>query len=309
MGAAVYLVTGDPFLADEAVDRIRAEEGTDALSEIHLDGSSTATEIVEAASTSSLFSDRRLVVVERAEDLDKASAEAIGRYLEAPSPDSALVFVASGKTKIDALVKSSGTVIALDPPKGRSLAAWLKQRAADHKLKLDDRAAYALINTVGNGLRELDGALEQLSTGHGTGAKITADAVRKAFFRQADERTFAFTDAVGERKLAPAVIALRRLLDQGDEPLALFGVLTAHFRRLLRARRYADAGPREVASALGMPEWRAKKMIAQIRSYREEELVDALQMLAATDLDMKGEFPSPEAALERTVMKIITATP
>jgi len=49
-------------------------------------------------------------------------------------------------------------------------------------------------------------------------------------------------------------------------------------------------------------------MIAQLRSYKEEELVDALQMLALTDLDMKGEFPSPEAALERTVMKIVTGT-
>lgn len=309
MGTSVYLVTGDPFLTDEAVERIRSEEGTDSLSETRLDGSSGATEIVEAASTSSLFSDRRLVVVERAEDLDKATAEAIGRYLEAPSPDSVLVFVSAGKTKIDSLVKGSGTVIALDPPKGRSLAGWVRQRAAEHKLKFDERASYALIDSVGNGLRELDGALQQLSTAHGSGAKITADAVRRAFQRQADERTFALTDAVGERKLAPAVIALRRLLDQGDEPLALFGVLTAHFRRLLRARRHADSGPREVATALGMPEWRAKKMITQLRSYKEEELIDALQMLAVTDLDMKGEFPSPEAALERTVMKIITGTP
>jgi DNA polymerase-3 subunit delta len=79
-------------------------------------------------------------------------------------------------------------------------------------------------------------------------------------------------------------------------------------RRLLRARRYADAGPREVASALGMPEWRAKKMITQIRAYKEEELIDALQLLAVADLDMKGEFPSPDAALERTVMKIVTGT-
>ena len=305
---SVYLVTGDPFLADEALERIRDEEGTDPLSETRLQGSATGAEIVEAASTASLFSDRRLVVVEEAEDLDKAAAEAVARYLEAPSPDNILVFVSGGRTKIDALVKKSGTVIALDPPKGRSLATWVRQRAAAHKLKVDDRAAYALTDSVGNGLRDIDAALGQLAVALGDGAKVSADAVRRAFPRHADERTFAFTDAVGERKLAPAVVALRRLLDQGDEPLALFGVLTAHLRRLLRARPYADAGPRDVASALGMPEWRAKKMIAQVRSYREDELVDALQLLATTDLDMKGEFPSPDAALERAVMKIITGT-
>lgn len=305
---AVYLVTGDSFLAEEALERIRAEEGIDPLSETRLDGSASGAQIVEAASTSSLFSDRRLVIVENAEDLDKSAAEAVARYLETPSPETALVLVASGRTKVDAVVKKAGTVIALEPPKGRSLATWIRQRGTEHRLKVDDRAAYALIDSVGNGLRDLDAALRQLALALGDSAKVTSDAVRRAFPRHADERTFAFTDAVGERKLSPAVIALRRLLDQGDEPLALFGVLTAHLRRLLRARPYADAGPREVASALGMPEWRAKKMISQIRSYKEEELIDALQLLAITDLEMKGEFPSPDAALERAVMKIITGT-
>jgi DNA polymerase III delta subunit len=63
-----------------------------------------------------------------------------------------------------------------------------------------------------------------------------------------------------------------------------------------------------VGETLGMPEWRAERMLKQALSYREEELVAAMSVMAEADIDMKGEFPSPEAALERAVIRIITAT-
>ena len=305
MTTSTYLITGESYLAEDALERVRAESGADPLSETVFDASSDSTEIVGALTTSSLLGGKRLVVVRAAQDLPKEQAEAIARYVEEPSPDTVLVLVATARTKVDAAIKKHGTVIGLDAPKGRRLVGWLRERARARKLKLDDRAAWALIDSVGTELRDLDGALEQLATGLGEGATVTAAAVCSAFPRQAEERIFAFTDAVGERKLSGAMTALRRLLDQGDEPLAIFGALTAHVRRLLRARPHADGGARAVGDVLGMPEWRAERMLRQVRAYREEELIRALELLARADIDMKGDFPSPQAALERTVVQIV----
>lgn len=302
-----FLLTGDPYLVDEALDRLRDEQGTDHLSEVGLDAGATTAELMEAVGTGSLLGGRRLVVVHDAQDLKKEQSEALAGYLEAPSPDTILVLVATGRTKLDAAAKKHGTVLSLEAPKGRSLATWLKQRAVEHKLKLDDRGAWTLIDAVGTELRGLDSALDQLVAAHGDGARVGAKEVRRAFPRLADERTFAFTDAVGERSLPVAMTSLRRLLEQGDEPLALFGVLNGHLRRLLRARRYAPEGPAAVGDALGMPEWRARRMVKQALAYREEELVRAMGIMAEADIDMKGEFPSPEAALERAVIRIITS--
>lgn len=303
-----YLLSGEPYLAEEALDRIRREEATDHLSEVTLDATAPASAFLEAVGTSSLLGGRRLVVIHEAQDLKKEQADALAAYLESPSSDSILVLVASGRTKLDAAVKKSGAVISLDAPKGRNLVTWLKRRAVEHKIKLDDRGGWALVDAIGGDLRSLDGALEQLTTQLGPGAAIGAKEVRAAFPRHADERTFAFTDAVGERRLPVAMASLRRLLEQGDEPLALFGVLTAHLRRLLRARQYAGEGARAVGEALGMPEWRAERMAKQALSYREEELVYAMSVMAEADIDMKGEFPSAEAALERAVIRIVTAS-
>jgi DNA polymerase III subunit delta len=308
LSEACYLLAGDPFLVEEALARLRSEKGVDALAETTLDPTASGAELLAAVGTASLLGGRRLVIVTDAQDLKKEQVEALERYLASPSPDTTLVLTASGRTKLDATVKRAGTVLSLDPPKGRALVTWLKRRAAERKIKLDDRGGWALVDAVGTDLRSLDNSLAQLVSAHGEGASVGAKEVRRSFPRLAEERTFALTDAVGERRLPAAMASLRRLLEQGDEPLALFGVLNGHLRRLLRARQVAGDGARAVGETLGMPEWRAERMLKQALSYREEELVAAMSVMAEADIDMKGEFPSPEAALERAVIRIITAT-
>ena len=86
----------------------------------------------------------------------------------------------------------------------------------------------------------------------------------------------------------------------------VFGALSSHIRRLLIARGFADGGVRAVGEALGLPEWRAKRIYNQARTYRHEELTYAVQVLVEADLEMKGGDLSPEVALERAVLKIVS---
>lgn len=306
MSAPVYLLTGETFLAEEAVDRIRNEAATDPLSEASFGPDAPAAEILGALETPSLLGGRRLVVVRDAHDLGKEQVEALLRYLETPSPSAVLILVAAGRTKVDAAVKATGAVVAMEAPKGRRLVAWIRERGRERRLRVDDRAGWALVDSVGTELRDLDAALEQLATGLGDGATVGPAEVRNAFPRLADERVYAFQDAVGERKLPVAMTALRRLLEQGDEPLMIFGSLSSQVRRMLRARRFADTGAKAVGDAMGLPSWRAERLQRQCRSYREDELVRALSVLAATDVEMKGGDLPPEAALERAVVQIVT---
>lgn len=308
MSHPVYLLAGEAFLVEEALERIRADEGTDPLSEIVFEPGADTAELVNALETPSLLGGKRLVVLRDAKDLSKDRAEALVSYLESPSPDSVLVLTASGRSRLDAAARKAGAVITLEPPKGRRLAGWVRDRARRMELRLDDRGCWALIDSVGTDLRELDGALQQLATAFGPQAAVGASQVHEAFPRKADERVFVLTDAVGMRRLPEATTALRRLLEQGDEPLMIFGALTGHLRRLLTVRRLAERGTKAVAEALGLPAWRAERMADQARSYREDELAAALTVLAQADVDLKGEGPSPAAVLERAVVQVITGS-
>lgn len=306
MSEPVYLLSGEEFLASEALDRLRGEVGADPLSESAFTADVAPTELIEALTTSSLLGGRRLVIVRGAQDLKKEHTEALAAYLESPSPDSVLALLASGRTKADAVVKKHGAVIALDPPKGRRLVAWIREQARTHGLRVDDRAGWALVDSCGTELRDLDGALSQLASGVGPEGRVGAADVRRMFPRLADQRVFAFTDAVGDRRLDLAMGSLRRLLEQGDEPLVLFGSLVAQVRRMLRARRFADQSSAAVGEALGLPGWRAERLQRQAKSYREDELVTALGVLAAADVDIKGGDLPPEVALESAVLQIVT---
>ncbi len=305
MTSPVYYLAGEAFLAEEALDKLRADVAADPLSEVEFDPSAEVAAVVEALETPSLLGGRRVVIVRGAHALKKDSIEALSSYLASPSEHSVLVLVGDARSKLMTQAKKVGSVVTLDAPRGRRLAAWLRERGREHQLKLDDRGAWALIDAVGSELRDLDAALVQLSTGLGAGAKVGAAEVRRAFPRLADERIYAFTDAVGERKQAASIGMLRRLLEQGDEPLMLFGALVAQVRRMLVARRVVEQGPRAVAELLGMPEWRAERLHRQARSYREGELMDAMAVLAECDVEMKGGDLPPEIALERAVLRIV----
>ena len=305
MTRPVYLLQGEDFLADEALERIRSEVGADRLSEVTFEATAESAEITSALQTSSLLGGSRLVIVRDADQLKKEQADALLAYLEEPSPDSVLVLIASGRTRFDAGLRKTGATVVLEAPRGRRLASWARERARKHDLKLDDRGAWALLDAVGTELRDLESALTQLSTTLGTDARVGADEIRRAFPRLAEERIYVFTDAVGDRRLAGAMAALRRLLQQGDDPLMLFGALSAHVRRMLRARRAADQSAAAVGQLVGLPGWRAERLQRQARAYREEELVAAVATLAVTDVEMKGGDLPPEAALERAVISIV----
>lgn len=303
---AAYLLRGDEFLADEALQRVRQETETDPLAETYFDAGIETAVLMNALGTPSLLGGRRLVVVREANDLKKDAVEALQSYLASPSPDVVLVLVARSRSKLDDAVKDVGAVISLDPPKGRALVGWLRERARQHQVMIDDRGAWALIDAVGPELRDLDAALQQLATGMGPQARVTAADVRERLPRLADERVYVFTDAVGERRPAVAMAALRRLLEQGDHPLVVFGALTSQVRRMLQARAYVEQGAKAVADAVGLPGWRAERLARQARSYREEELVAALDVLARTDVELKGGDLPQEAALERAVLQIVS---
>jgi DNA polymerase III delta subunit len=54
-----------------------------------------------------------------------------------------------------------------------------------------------------------------------------------------------------------------------------------------------------------MPDWRAERLMTQARTYKEEELISAMTLLADTDVEMKGDAPLPQVPLEEAVARII----
>jgi DNA polymerase-3 subunit delta len=299
-GIGVYLVVGDdPYLVGSALERIISEGGSseDVASFGPSDDLGT---ILTAASTPSMFGGRRVLVLRGVESLGADEQRRLASYLEDPTPEVTLVLVASKKVpRLAEIVKKVGKTVEVSKGRRSELFTWVKSEAAERGLKISGDAMTALLEASGEERTGLANALDELRLALGEGARVGSEAVRTQFAHRGETRVFAFVDAVAARQTSTALELLTRLLRQ-ESPQRLFWTLTSHFRMLLATEGSSD----EVAGRLGLPRWRAEKLVRQARGFPPERLIAAYEMLAECDRKMKASEEPEELTLERAVVAI-----
>ena len=131
--------------------------------------------------------------------------------------------------------------------------------------------------------------LDKLALYRGT-APIGPDDVRALVAEAVPGSVWAFTDAVGERRVEPALEFLERLFESTPEPV-LLAVLHRRVRELLETRDRLDAGERlpAIGKAMGInTEYRMEKLRDQARLWTTTELIAALDGLVELDAMVKG---------------------
>ena len=196
-------------------------------------------ELVAASRSGGLFDDKRITVVEAAEQLEPFPVSLAG-FLEGEKADSVIVAVFNGDSKkIFAkeilkkitFVKGDASV----PPWGRK--DWLMGLAKDKPCKLDAAAAALLAESI-ESQEELRGELEKLAL-YVSGKPITVDTVRLLSFDEGGNALLRFLDGVCQSRISDVLNALRHL--QSDpSPLPL---LTALYNRLRPALYIACFSP------------------------------------------------------------------
>lgn len=310
--APVYLVHGgEDLLRAEAVAAIRAAVLDDDLAAFNEDrfegGACRADDVVAAARTVPVMAERRLVVVRNVDRFRPDELAPLADYLDDPSPTTCLVLEGA---KVDLrrvpfpAVKKAGQVLACGPPRERDLAGWIRERARALGRGIAPEAAEFLATYAGGSLAVLASELEKAAAYAGEGAAIDLDAVEQTVGSGRVHSVFELTDALGERRAGPALAALTTLLDAGEAPLKVQAIVVGHFRLLWRAREALADGARDLASALGVHPFRARKLGAHARRYTDPELADAFVRFARVDFDLKGGAASPRRVLEDQVLAL-----
>lgn len=268
--------------------------------------------IGEHVSTAPMFGGGTLAVVTDPGPLvrSKAGKEALERVIAAVAPGNALVFVelgdgndrkraASLKALEAVVVRSGGSARGFRAPQAGELVGWVGGRAAELGMTLEPAAARELATRVGAFVREGDvdrqrmGALavselEKLSL-YRIDGPVTVDDVRALVPEAIPDSTWAFLDAVAERRAAQAAPLLDRLLEVTPEPVILVQ-LHRRLRDLLLAADHAAGGgsPAALVKLMGGHPYRVEKTADQSRAWAPEELVAALEGLLELDAMTKG---------------------
>lgn len=266
--------------------------------------------------TVSMFQDRRLVIVNAADDFVSRHRPALERYVQQPSRQSVLLLDVKtwrSNTKLAKKIDAAGLHVECSELAGSALLKWLIDHAAGEYGKQLSRDAAALtVQLAGTGLALLDQELAKLSAYVGDRERIGVDDVRALVGGWKAETTWAMTDAIRDGNVPVALQALNRLLTAGEPPLKVLGGVSYVFRKYARATETARQGtPLSAAlrSAGVFPRDvdRSEQYLRRIGRPRAERI---LRFLLEADSGLKGASRLPERVqLELLMLRLAGAMP
>ncbi|MCP8685998.1 DNA polymerase III subunit delta [Marinobacterium sedimentorum] len=250
--APVYLVTGDePLLAEESCDLLRRtflEQGFTEREVLHVDGSFKWEYLLECASALSLFAERKIIELRLgSQKLNKNASEMLQQYLVNPAPDNVLLITAD---KLDAgakksawlkAVDKSGVIVELWPVEPAQLPEWIRRRAVQMDMRLDDSAVEVLCQRVEGNLLAARQEMSKLQLLF-PNKTLSADDVIDAVSDSSRFDIFGLTDAALGAQPQRVTRIIQVLRQEGTEAAVVLWAVAREIRTLHAVQRGLQQG-------------------------------------------------------------------
>lgn len=310
--AAVVLSGGQRYLKQAVLEILRRkiiDDDDNSLTRF-VGRDATLQAVSDELRTVSMWGDRRLVVVDDADDFVTRFRPALEKMVEHPAKKAVLVLDVGTWTKSTRLYKqvaAKGLEIECSELKGSALLKWLQETAKEtYQQTLTRDAAGLLVELVGQELGMLDTELAKLASYVGARQKIDVNDVKSLVGGWRTETTWAMTDATRDDDLKSALAALDQLLTAGEPPLKLLGGISFVFRKYARATDLARTAGLDQAvrqSGLFPHEMSAGQIYLRRLGRGKAEMI--LRHLLEADAGLKGADPLPDRMqLERLLLEL-----
>jgi DNA polymerase-3 subunit delta len=323
---AYYFHGHEDLLKDDALRDVLGAVLEPTTRDFNLDrrraGDLSADEFHTLTQTPPMLARRRAVVITEAEALQQrrtrmqALRAAVLQYLAHPAPDTVLILVQSGTAderdgRPDADLARLASAVAFDALPPERLRRWIRHRAGQEGLNLDEAAAAHLHEAVGDDLAQLAAEIAKLRSAVGD-RPATADDVSLLVGVRRGETVHDFMDAVTARRTPEAAAMVPHLLDApGASGVRLVSGLATALVGVALARALLDRGGgpgavgRELVSAMetarpaGLRGWReeANRWVRDASAWTAVELDAALAELLRADRRLKGTTLGGDAAI------------
>jgi len=296
----VYLITGDePLISEESSDLLRhhlQEQGFSEREVLHVDGSFSWEYLLECANALSLFAEKKIIELRlSSQKLNKKSSEILQSYLSNPAPDNILVITADkldGNTKKSAWFKAvdkSGVIIEIWPVETEQLPNWIRQRAAQIELQLDDEAIQLLCDRIEGNLLAAKQELSKLSLLFPRQV-VSADDIVDSVSDSSRYDIYGLSDAALNGQSTRCCKILQVLRQDGTEPPVVLWALSKELRSLAAIQQAQNNGQSFDAVCQRERIWGKRKPLARKASQRisSKQINTALQQCAEVDKIVKG---------------------
>jgi DNA polymerase III subunit delta len=317
----VFLVQGDDEVKiDSWRQRVhdRAAEEPESTLEVFPD-QTPADEVAAAMSAMTLSIGRRWMLVEGIERWKEKDVKLVTEALTGLPPDTMLVLIASGQIKRDrspapaklvkAVEKCGGEVTTYEAPKSSQYAKWTSDQAAQLGLVMPVEAAQVLADRVGEDdkrhlhERRVMRELEKIAIYGPPEGRVDVETVEELTASDAEARTYELADALVEGDTALAVSLAEDLRSRGADIMYVLFALLRKVRDTRVAWAVLEEGgsTKDVAAALGVPDWKARPIKAKAERADGPRLERLASALADLDYAVRGGA-NVDAGTELTLM-------
>jgi DNA polymerase-3 subunit delta len=318
----VYYFHGDEeLLKDGAVRRIVALAVDEGTRDFNLDRRRApelaAEDFQSLVQTPPMMAPRRGIVLTEVECLQQrrprqqALKSAVVAYLEHASPDTVLVLVQTAGEKPDPDLERGTYTVDFEPLSPERVGRWIRHRAAEMGMAIEEDAARHLQAVVGDDLPQLAAELAKLAAAAGGSPASVADVADLVGVRHG-ETVYDFVDAVSAKRFTAAAGMVPSLVaSPGNSGVRLLGALGTTLVGLALARSRLDA--RDTPSSatdrvlkaiygarpLGLRSWKedAPRWVRDAATWSAEGLDAALAALLRADARLKDTKLTGEAEI------------
>jgi DNA polymerase-3 subunit delta len=323
--APVYTLFGaETYLRDLAIktitDRAFAEGDFRDFNEavLSLDSTEDLPRALAAAEQLPMMSSRRVIRVENVrisqtgfrDTINEDHEPLLSAYLSNPAPQTVLIFVAdelNGVRKMGKFLRENTTAVDFAPLDDRQLSDWVAKGFADAGVSIDAVTLRYFISRIGPDVRRSANEVNKLAAAAMPSGVVSRELIEQLVPSSRETSNFDLTDHLVAGRKRQALGTLKKILDDGAEPLALLGLISYNFRRLLIAKDLMDrSAPRqEIASAVKLYGKGQDEFLAAARRSDRNRLIKALQSIAKTDLAIKTSIGGSGPSGARTQIEIL----
>lgn len=312
----MYLFYGlEIYLIDEAIKKIINDNKVDSINinKYNLENSSLD-DIIDDASTISLFQDKKIIIVENAyiftattnKKLPDQNINKLLEYMEHNNPSTILIFTII-KDKIDTRkittsIKKNGVIKEYNTIE--NMTEWVVNQIKPYSINRED--IKFLANRVGNNLSLLACEIEKLKIYKDTDININREDIEQLTHKNIDLDIFKLIDNILSVKKKESLECLSEMLKYGEEPIVLVIMLANQFRIMYQAKQLIKKGysEREIANILEIHEYRVKKALEKSSRYDSKKILNKLEELADLDYQIKNGQIDKNIGLELFILNM-----
>ncbi len=256
------------------------------------------------------ITDVRVSANSNKDNLKEEDEEILARYLARPAETSIVIFVAAEldkRRKISKLLLEKSVAVEFTEFKDDELVKWAKDKLKELNADADTRALNLLVALVGNNVRRLTGEIEKLTAAALPDKLITYELVESLVPNSREISNFDLNDHLLAKDKTRALQVLKKILDDGAEPLMLLGLISYNFHRLFLSKELMRQGVdrKEIARIMKLHWSKQEDFLATARRTDAKKLSWVMQKIAETDLAIKTSKATPRLQIEMLVCELV----